>query len=105
MSKHCNPTRKELEGWLDKKLQEFVVQENINPQISKERWLDRYIYMEIHEIFFASFLTELYEWFMRLDDSVGRCRFDKPIMWTREVVRRLEAFEDKIVRAVDHWLD
>lgn len=26
-------------------------------------------------------------------------------MWTRKLVRRLEASEDKIARAVDHWLD
>lgn len=27
------------------------------------------------------------------------------IMWTPELVRRLEASEDKIMQAVDHWLD
>lgn len=36
--------KKEIEDWLDQKLHEFMVQENRNPHISKERWLDRYIY-------------------------------------------------------------
>ena len=39
---------------------EFAVQENRNPQVSKEQWLERYVYTEIHEIFFASFPSELY---------------------------------------------
>ena len=63
------------------------------------------MYMEIHEIFFVSFPSELYEWIARLVDSQGRCRLDQPIVWTPELVRRLEASEDKIVRAMDHWIN
>jgi len=61
--------------------------------------------MEIHEFFFASFPSELYEWITKLADSQGRWRLDKPIMWTPELVCRLEASGDKIMRAMDHWLD
>ena len=82
-----------------------MTQENINPQVSKEQWLECYLYMEIHEIFFASFPSELYEWIEKLTDSQGRCRLEKPIVWTLELVRILEASEDKIKRVVDHWLD
>lgn len=67
--------------------------------------MDRYLYTEIHEIFFASFTSELYEWIVKLADSQGRCRLDKPIVWTLELVHKLEALEDKVVRAMDHWLD
>ena len=38
-------------------------------------------------------------------DDQGRWRLDGPILWTSELVQRLEAFEDKIARIVDHWLD
>lgn len=61
--------------------------------------------MEIHEIFFASFPSELYEWIAKLVDCQGRCRLHKLIVWTSVLVHRLEALEDKIVHAVDHWLD
>ena len=60
---------------------------------------------EIHEFFFTSFPTELYEWIAKLTDSQGRWKLDSPIVWTLELVRRLEASEDKIARTVDHWLD
>lgn len=63
------------------------------------------MYTEIHKIFFASFPFELYEWIMRLADSQGRCRLDQPIVWTLELVRRLEASEDNLTREMDHWLD
>lgn len=35
----------------------------------------------------------------------GRWRIDSPIVWTSELVQRLETSEDKVVRAVNHWLD
>ena len=61
--------------------------------------------MEIHEIFFATFSSELYDWIATLAESEGRCKLDQPIVWIPELVRRLEASEDKIARAVDHFLD
>ena len=61
--------------------------------------------MEIHEIFFASFPTKLYEWIVKLADSQGRWKLDGPIVWTPDLVQRLEASEDKIVHVVDHQLN
>lgn len=82
-----------------------MVQENRNPWILKEEWLDHYVYIDIHEIFFATFLIEFYECIMWLADNEGRCRLDQHIVWTLELVRRLEATEDQIACVVDHWLD
>lgn len=105
MSEHQNPTKEEIEDWLDQKLHELLIQENKTPQISKKSWLDHYIYTEIHEIFFTTFSSELYDWIVRLADIQGRCKLDQPIVWTLESVRKVEASEYKIVQAVNHWLD
>jgi len=105
MSCHWNPTKKEIEEWLDKKIHEFATQENKTLHVSEKRWLDRYVYIEIHKIFFASFPFELYEWIARLADSQGMYKLDQSIVWTPELVRKLEASEDKIARAMDHWLN
>jgi len=67
--------------------------------------LDRYLYIEIHEIFFFSFIVELYEWIEKLADSQGRWKLDGPTVWTPELVQKMEASEDKITYAIDHWLD
>lgn len=105
MSYHWNLNKNEIEGWLDMRIHEFAVQENRNPQLSKEEWLDYYLYTEIHEIFFASFPTELYEWIAKLAHTQGRWKLDNPIVWTLELVRKLEPSKHKIACAIDHWLN
>ena len=71
----------------------------------KEQWLDRYLYTKIYESLLFSFPVELYEWIMKLADGQGRWRLDDPIVWTLELVWKLEAYEDKIVHTIYHWLD
>lgn len=74
-------------------------------RLTKEQWLDRYLYTKFHEIFLCSFLVKLYEWIEKLVNSQGRCRIHGPIVWTLELVHRLEVPRDKITHAIDHWLD
>ena len=105
MSYHWIPTKKGIEDWLDRNIHEFVAQENRNLRLSKEEWLDCYLYTEIHEIFFTYFPTKLDEWIVKLADSQGRCKLDRPIVWTLELVRRFEALEDNIMHTIDHWLN
>lgn len=87
---------------MDRRIHEFAAQENKNTWLLKEEWLDYYMYAEIHEIFFTYFPIELYEWITKLVDSQGRCKLNNPIVWIPELVRILEASEDKIVCVVDH---
>ena len=42
---------------------------------------------------------------MKLRDSQGRWKLDGPIVWTLELVWRLEASVEKIAHIIDHWLD
>lgn len=71
MPHHWNLTKKEIVKWLDRKVHKFATQENMNPHLSKEQWLDIYLYMEIHKIFFCTFSIKLYEWIAKLvDDQV-----------------------------------
>ena len=42
---------------------------------------------------------------MKLAKSQRTWKLDDPIVWMPELVRRLEALEDKIMRVVYHWLD
>jgi hypothetical protein len=38
-----------------KKGTEFARQENMNPQMSDKQWMQRYVYTDLHEIFFGEF--------------------------------------------------
>lgn len=80
--KSLESKQKEIEKWLNRNIHEFVAQENKNLHLTKEKWLDRYLYMEIHEISFCTFLIELYKWITKLGDGQGRWRLDSPIVWT-----------------------
>ena len=64
--------------------------------------MECYLYIEIHKKKIASFPSELYEWIAKLADSQGRWKLDNPIVWTPELVHKLEASEYKIKQAVDH---
>ena len=73
--------------------------------MSKEEWLNGYLFTDEHKIFFCSFLCELHEWLSKLADSQGTWRLDSPIVWNLELVRCLEASKNNIARDVDHWID
>lgn len=80
MSHHWNMTKKEIEKWLDQKIHEFMAQENWNLFLSKEEWLNKYLYIEIHESFFCTFPIELYECLSKFIDGQGRWKLDSPIV-------------------------
>jgi len=42
----------------------------------------------------VSFSSKLYDWIVSLADSQGRYNLDQLIVWTPELVHRLEALED-----------
>jgi hypothetical protein len=46
--------------------------ENINSRMSDKQWLQRYVYTELHEIFFGEFLIILVEWLERLVENTRR---------------------------------
>ena len=104
MSQHWNSTKKEIENWLYHKIHKFTSQENRNPCLEKEDWLNRYLYTEVHEIFFSTFPIELYEWLTKLAKSQGSWKLNSPIVWTPKLVWILETFDNKIAWIIDHWL-
>jgi hypothetical protein len=61
------PTKEEIGKWLDMKEIEFVVDQNKNPWISAEKWLQRYVFTDLHEIFFVDFP----EYFSGVDPEIS----------------------------------
>ena len=57
-----HPTKNEIKDWLESKTLTFVQEESAGSQLSTENWLNRYIYSDIHEIFFAEFPILLHKW-------------------------------------------
>ena len=80
-------TKHEIEVWLDHKVKEFVQEENKGPQLTPGEWLGRYVYYDIHEIFFSEFSIPLYEWLARLEGQRKIFQGGEPTEWTPELIR------------------
>jgi hypothetical protein len=44
------PSKKEIQKWIEYQERDFVEAQNKNPKLSTEDWLQRYIFIDIHEI-------------------------------------------------------
>jgi hypothetical protein len=65
-------TKKEIVEWLERKERDFFRKYNRNPRMSDEQWLQRYVFIELHKIFFGEFITILTEWLEILLENIGR---------------------------------
>jgi hypothetical protein len=100
-----HPLREEIENWVEVKEKEFAEKENKNPRLSIEEWLERYIFTDLHEIFFATSPSELHAWLSRLAENKTSTRSDRPLEWTPEVIQRLKQTYNSISRAIYFWLN
>lgn len=73
-----HPELSEIGAWFEPKTKKFAEKENRNPNRDSEEWLQKYIYIDIHEVFFATFPSELHSWLARLVDCSEHVQSDKP---------------------------
>lgn len=100
-----NPSKKEIQEWVEQKEWEFAEEENRSPCLSTERWLEKYIFKDQYEIFFGSFHVELYEWISRLNERNNYFKGDEPKECIAELIQRLKKIDNRISRIVDLWID
>jgi len=100
-----NPSKEEINNWVVSKEKEFTKQKNRNPRLSTEDWLQRYIFSDIHEVFFTTFPTELHAWLSILAENKTSTCSDRPAEWTPEAIQRLKKTDNSISRVVDFWLN
>jgi hypothetical protein len=69
MLRPWNPTKAEIESWLKKKELEFAQKDNKNLKLTPHKYLDKYVFNDLHEVFFCDFPHVLQEWIKRLKDN------------------------------------
>jgi hypothetical protein len=79
--------------------------ENKNPQMSDKQWMQRYVFTDLHEIFFDEFPKILTKWLERLVEKTRRFGATTPKNWTTELVRQLNSVSNPTTQAIDFWLD
>lgn len=67
--------------------------------------MKKYIYIEVHDILFASFATNLHYWLSLLNKFKTYAKEDVISQWTLELVQQLENTCNKITHALDNWIE
>ena len=73
--------------------------------LSIENWLDRYLHINIHEIFFAEFPIVLHEWLSRLATQQTNFQRREAVEWSAQLIHELTSVSNPISRAADFWVD
>jgi hypothetical protein len=96
------PSKIEIQKWIEDQEKDFVEAHKKNPNISTEDWLEKYIFIDIHKIFFGGIHEELYEWLARLVDTQFEIRSTPLVVWTSEMIKKVKRVDNPISRVVDH---
>jgi hypothetical protein len=99
------PSKIEIQKWIEDQEKDFAEAQNKIPNLSIEDWLERYIFTDIHEIFFGGIRRELYEWLSRLVDTQFEIRSRPPVVWTLTLIKKVKRVDNVMSRVVDHWFD
>jgi hypothetical protein len=67
--------------------------------------LEKYIFTDIHEIFFGGIHQELYEWLARLADTQFKIQPRSPVVWTSKLIKKVKRDDNVVSRAIDHKFD
>jgi hypothetical protein len=94
----------EIEGWLRTKELEFAQKDNRNPSITPRKYLDKYVFTDLHKVFFCDFPHLLKEWILRLKDNHVTNRIQQ-LDWTPVQVEQLQQVNNKFTHTIDFWLD
>ena len=76
-----HPELSEIDAWFETKTKELAEKENKNPNHDSEAWLQKYIYTDVHEVFFATFPSKLHSWLVRLADCSRHVQSDRLAQW------------------------
>jgi hypothetical protein len=104
MLRPWNPTKSEIKSWLRTKELEFSQKDNRNPGITPRKYMDKYVFIDLHEAFFCDFPHLLLEWILRLKDNHAMNQI-RQLDWTPVQIEQLQQVNNKFTHAVDFWLD
>jgi hypothetical protein len=63
--------------------------------VNKKQWKDKYLYIDMHEIFFAKFSCLLYEWMKRKIATNSTMSPLELVVWDQAMLDRLKVLDNK----------
>ena len=100
-----HPTKKEIEDWLESKMLVFTQEESRGSWLIAKNLVGKYIYYDIHEIFFVEFLVILHKWLWILVTRQTNSQRREAVEWNEQLVCEVTSVSNTISRAVDFWID
>jgi hypothetical protein len=97
------PSKTKIQKWIEEQEKDFAEAQNKNPSSSTKYWLGRYIFTNIHDIFFGGIHKELYEWLAKLGDTQFEIRSRPHVVWTTALIKKVKRFDNVVSRDVDLW--
>ena len=73
--------------------------------VEHKNWLDRYLYTDIHKIFFVEFPIVLHEWLSRLATRHTNFQRRQAVEWNAQLIHELTSVSNPISRAIYFWVD
>jgi hypothetical protein len=98
-------SKTKIQKWIEEQEKDFAEAQNKNPNLSIEDWLGKYIFTDIHEIFFGGIHKELYEWIVRLTDTQFEIELRPPVVWTSMMIKKVKRVDNVVSREVEYWFD
>ena len=92
---------KEIGDWLDETYLKFAEQENKDPRRSANDFLQRYVFCDVYEIFFAGIHIELHQWLSRMTKRRTNFQERQFPVWTPARITILKRVNNEISRVVD----
>jgi hypothetical protein len=94
-----------IQKWIEEQEKDFIEDQKKTPSISIEDSLGRYIFTDIHDIFFGGIHKELYEWLAKLADTQFEIRSRPLVVWTTPLINKVKRVDKIVSRVVDMWFD
>ena len=104
MFRPWNPTKAEIESQLKTKELEFAQKGHRNLTLTPHKYLYKYVFSNLHEVFFYDFPYVLQEWILRLRDN-HPTNWIRHLEWNLVEIAQLQQVDNKFTHSVDFQLD
>jgi hypothetical protein len=85
---------------VEKKESKFAQKDNRNPKITPHKYLDKYVFNDLHKVFLCDFPHVLQEWILRLKYNHPTNQIRK-IKWNLVEIMELQQVNNKFTRTID----
>lgn len=80
---------------------EFMSKQIRNKGIDPKKWLQRYVFIDSHDIFFVEFPIILDEWFSRLLKNVINWCITVPYYWNPKLIQGVNWINNKVLCTIN----